>query len=238
MTRISFPYGKTKLEYTFEKLNGVLTSRIEDYIPSCGERDLVEQALENPIGSVSLAELAEGKRKIVIIASDHTRPVPSKVIMPAMLRQIRKGNPEAEITILIATGCHRETTKQELTDKFGPEIVEQERIVIHDCDDRNSLVNLGRCPPVENARSTAWHWKRICWWRRDLLSLTSLPASPVDGKASCRELRGGRRYLPTTAQSLSIPPMPGQVSWRTIPSMKICSGLQRRQSFGLLSMWC
>lgn len=146
MTRISFPYGKTKLEYTFEKLNGVLTSRIEDYIPPCGERELVEQALETPIGSVSLAELAEGKRNIVIIASDHTRPVPSKVIMPAMLRQLRKGNPEAEITILIATGCHRETTKQELTDKFGPEIVEQERIVIHDCDDRDSLANLGTLP--------------------------------------------------------------------------------------------
>ena len=146
MTAIQFPYGKKKLTYEFERLEGVLTSAIEEYVPPCSEMALVEQALKNPTGSVSLAEMAAGKEKIVIIASDHTRPVPSRVIMPAMLRELRRGNPEAKITILIATGCHRETTKQELIGKFGPEIVERERIVIHDCDDRESLVNLGTLP--------------------------------------------------------------------------------------------
>ena len=146
MTAIQFPYGKKKLTYEFERLEGVLTSAIEEYVPPCSEMALVEQALKNPTGSVSLAEMAAGKEKIVIIASDHTRPVPSRVIMPAMLRELRRGNPEAKITILIATGCHRETTKQELIGKFGPEIVERERIVIHDCDDREALVNLGTLP--------------------------------------------------------------------------------------------
>ncbi len=35
--------------------------------------------------------------------------------MPFLLREIRKGNPNAQITILIATGCHRKTTREELT---------------------------------------------------------------------------------------------------------------------------
>ena len=48
-----------------------------------------------------------------------------------MLREIRKGNKNADITILISTGCHRETTKEELVNKFGEEIVEKEKIVIH-----------------------------------------------------------------------------------------------------------
>ena len=146
MTKIPFPYGKEKLTWEFEKLAGVLTSAIEEYEPGCGEMELVERALAAPIGSEPLHELARGKEKIVVIASDHTRPVPSRVIMPAMLRELRRGNPEAEITILIATGCHRETTREELVGKFGPEIVERERIVIHDCDDRQSLVNLGTLP--------------------------------------------------------------------------------------------
>ena len=36
------------------------------------------------------------------------------------------GNPDADITILISTGCHRATTKDELIAKFGEDIVAKE----------------------------------------------------------------------------------------------------------------
>ena len=145
---ILFPYGKEKLKYAFDEkeLAGVLTSSIEEYKPEFDEVTLVKKALEEPIGSAKLSELAKGKDNVVIIASDHTRPVPSKIIMPLMLEEIRKGNPEAKITILIATGCHRGTTKEELISKFGEEIVENEQIYIHDCDEREKLTNIGVLP--------------------------------------------------------------------------------------------
>lgn len=143
--RIQFPYGKTHLSYDFEKVK-VLTSSIEDYDPGMDQQALVDAAMAAPEGGITLRELAKGKEKIVLIASDHTRPVPSKFIVPPMLKQIREGNPNADITILISTGCHRETTKEELVAKFGREIVEKETIVIHDCDDTENLVNLGTLP--------------------------------------------------------------------------------------------
>ena len=148
MTEISFPYGKKKMSYKFDEseLAGVLTSSIENYKPDAKGEELVIKALEAPIGSERLSELAKDKKKIVIIASDHTRPVPSKVIMPAMLKEIRKGNPEADITILIATGCHRGTTKEELIGKFGEDIVKNENIYIHDCDEHEKLVSIGTLP--------------------------------------------------------------------------------------------
>lgn len=148
MSKISFPYGKQIMEYDFkdENLIGVLTSSVENYTPEADEITLVEKAVANPVGSPSLSELAKGKKEVVIIASDHTRPVPSKVIMPIMLREIRKGNPNANITILIATGCHRGTTKEELVSKFGEEIVENENIYIHDCDEKEKLTNIGTLP--------------------------------------------------------------------------------------------
>lgn len=147
MMKVEFPYGKTKLAYDFgEELVGVLTSRIGEYTPKASPEELVKKALENPCGSARLRELARGKENIVIIASDHTRPVPSKVIIPAMLDEIRSTNPDAKITLLIATGCHRETTKEELIDKFGEEIVRNENIYVHDCDDRERLVNIGTLP--------------------------------------------------------------------------------------------
>lgn len=148
MKKISFPYGRTHLEYGFseDELAGVLVSSIEEYVPQLSPTELVKKALENPIGTKPLRELAVGKEKVVIIASDHTRPVPSKVILPPMLEQIRLGNPSADITILIATGCHRGTTREELINKFGEQIVEKEKIYVHDCDETEKLVGIGILP--------------------------------------------------------------------------------------------
>ena len=148
MKEILFPYGKEMLSHSFEdgELAGVLTSAIGEYKAEFDGETLVRNALAAPVDSRSLAELAKGKDRVVIIASDHTRPVPSKVIIPAMLQEIRSGNPNARITILIATGCHRETTKEELVAKFGAEIVEKEDIYIHDCDEREKLRNIGTLP--------------------------------------------------------------------------------------------
>ena len=145
---ISIPYGRTRLsaEIADDRLQSVLRSSLESYVPAMGETELVEAALSDPIGSASLESLAAGKENIVLIASDHTRPVPSKVLVPPMLAAIRRGNPKANITILIATGCHRGTTKDELIEKFGPEIVERERIVIHDCAAEADMVTLGTLP--------------------------------------------------------------------------------------------
>ena len=146
--QIKLPYGRDYLlaDIPDARLHAVLLSHLEEYKPTMGEGELVESALRNPIGSEALETLAQGKKNIVLIASDHTRPVPSKVLVPPMLAAIRRGNPEAAITILIATGCHRGTTKAELCEKFGDEIVEQEHIVIHDCADEENMVTLGTLP--------------------------------------------------------------------------------------------
>lgn len=121
MKSVSFHYGMGKVTHNFndDELIGVLESSINTYEPEISESELIKQAMNNPIGSEKLSQLSVGKQRVVIIASDHTRPVPSKLIIPPMLEEIRKGNPFADITILIATGCHRGTTKSELIDKFG-----------------------------------------------------------------------------------------------------------------------
>ena len=148
MKTVSFPYGKEHIEYSFNEneLLGVLESPINSYDPQKSGSDLVKEAMESPVDSPRLSVLAKGKKNVVIIASDHTRPVPSKLIIPNMLKEIRDGSPNAKITILIATGCHRGTTREELEGKFGKEILEKESIVVHDCDEKEMLVNIGTLP--------------------------------------------------------------------------------------------
>ena len=145
---IAIPYGRghVSADIPQERVKGILRTRLESYIPSLSQTELVEEALRQPIGTATLEELVVGKEDIVLIASDHTRPVPSKVLVPPMLAAIRRGNPQAKVTILIATGCHRGTTKDELIEKFGPEIVERERIVIHDCADEANMISIGTLP--------------------------------------------------------------------------------------------
>lgn len=148
MMHLQFPYGKEykTIDLPEQQVKAVLTSELESYRPAYEAETLVRRALEQPVGSLPLCELSRGKQRVTIIASDHTRPVPSRLLMPELLREIRTGNPEAEITILIATGCHRETTREELVAKFGEEIVAMEKIVIHDCDDTENMVLLGTLP--------------------------------------------------------------------------------------------
>ena len=154
MSIVRFPYGKEFLEYDFggEDFQGTLVSSLHGYTPAACGKDLVKKAMNAPIGTPRLSELARGKKNIVLIASDHTRPVPSKIIVPPMLAEIRETAPDAKVTILIATGCHRDTTREELVAKFGEEIVENEHIVVHDATDESMLVHLGTLPSGGNLR--------------------------------------------------------------------------------------
>lgn len=144
---VSFPYGQDTVSACLpeNRIESVLTSEIERFHPKGSPAALIEQALAHPIGGQKLCELARNKQRVVVIASDHTRPVPSKLLLLPMLREIRAGNPDAEITILIATGCHRASTRAELACKLGEEILCHERVVIHDCD-RSPCVCIGKLP--------------------------------------------------------------------------------------------
>ncbi len=140
-------YGKGYLDFEIadDRVGEVVLSKTDSYQPKLSEEELCKEALKNPIGSDKLSELAKDKKDVVIIASDHTRPVPSKIMMPLMLKEIREKNPDIDITILISTGTHRSTTDQELINKFGEEIVKNEKIVVHDAVN-SELVKIGKLP--------------------------------------------------------------------------------------------
>lgn len=142
------PYNRTKVPVEIDDHNvaGTLVSKVESYYPDKSQEELIEDALDNPIGSPRLEDLARGKKNIVIISSDHTRPVPSKIITPILLRRIRSAQPDANIKILVATGFHRPSTREELVEKYGAEIVEREQIVMHVSTDDAGMQKVGTLP--------------------------------------------------------------------------------------------
>lgn len=116
-----------------------------------GESDvLIQQALDNPIGTQQLCELAQAGQRVAILCSDITRPCPTDFLLPFLLKELSAANiPDDDITIVIALGTHRPMTEDEILATFGEEITRRVRILNHD---PNDVVNLGRTQsgtPVE-----------------------------------------------------------------------------------------
>jgi len=112
----------------------------------------LDAALDRPIGSRPLRELAAGKKTAAISVCDITRPAPNWLTLPPVLKRLHEaGIPVEGVTILIATGLHREATPSEINHILGPEIAAKYRVVNHDARmlaDHRWLGTTGRGIPV------------------------------------------------------------------------------------------
>ena len=148
MKTVKFFYANTTYDLQVPDDTPVLTSRVDELASDKTGIDIVREAMMHPIDSPRLCELAKGKPDCVIIISDHTRPVPSRDILPPMIEELRLGNPDIKITLLVSTGFHRPTTVEELKDKLGEELYEEFKndIVIHDAHNPETNGKLGQLP--------------------------------------------------------------------------------------------
>jgi nickel-dependent lactate racemase len=93
----------------------------------------LDSALDAPLGSPPLAELARGKRTAAISVCDITRPAPNPQTLPFVLRRLEQaGLRREDITILIATGLHRAASEAEIRQICGEPIAAAFRVVNHD----------------------------------------------------------------------------------------------------------
>lgn len=93
----------------------------------------VEAALERPIGTPKLEELIRAGEKIAIVTSDITRPLPSKLVLPPILKRLEAvGIKDEDILIVFALGAHRFHTEEEMRFLVGDEIFERYRCVDSD----------------------------------------------------------------------------------------------------------
>lgn len=148
MKKVSFFYDTTTQDLWVPDDTPVLESKVDTLKSERDGRTIVREAMEHPIGSKPLRELAKGKKDCVIIISDHTRPVPSQDILPEMIRELEEGNPDINIRLLVATGFHRPTSTEELKAKLGDALYArfQDKILIHDAHDPSRNEKIGVLP--------------------------------------------------------------------------------------------
>jgi nickel-dependent lactate racemase len=130
--QITLDYGRTGMiiDLPDERVVGPLAIRPAP--PLVDPERAIEAALERPIGTPSLAEIARGRRNACILVCDITRPVPNQLILPPLLRILEEqGIARGDICILIATGLHRPNEGAELIELVGADIARNYRIENH-----------------------------------------------------------------------------------------------------------
>jgi lactate racemase len=145
MTEFKVPYGKEELSFT-------LPNRFEADLlsPKTGKpldnpEEALRHALKNPIG-VPKRRAADDVQTIGIAINDKTRPVPNPNPLNILLDHFDQlGFRKDQITLFVGSGTHQPMSESELTRIMQQDIVDQYRIVIHDCD-HSPLTELGHTP--------------------------------------------------------------------------------------------
>lgn len=105
---------------------------------------IVEESLDNPIGTDRLENILKPEMNVVILCDDITRPTPTAKILPQVMKRIEKaGIPDSQIKIIMAPGTHRPMTDEELEIKLGRPIMGRYNVFNRDYKDSSKFIYLG-----------------------------------------------------------------------------------------------
>jgi nickel-dependent lactate racemase len=148
--KIEFPYGKGNISFRIPE--DIMIDVIYSVDTPAGDNDEeqeLQSALDNPIGSPPLKELARGKKNIIILVSDISRPAPSKKILGPVLKELKKAGVENNsVTIIFGLGLHRHHTKDEQIHLVGEDIYSNYKCIDHDVSDCVYIGDTSRGTPI------------------------------------------------------------------------------------------
>ena len=92
----------------------------------------MEAAINSPLDSPRISELAKGKKRAVILFDDMTRPTRTFELAPLVIKELKAGGiADEDITFVCALGAHGELTANEFRKKVGPELLQKYRVFNH-----------------------------------------------------------------------------------------------------------
>ncbi len=147
MRTVEFQYGEESIHVNLPADSIISFPRIKNVGKLGDEIGEFIQALHNPIGSTTLAELASTKSDAVVVICDRTRPMPTWRLLPIILDELNGGGlKDEDIKVIIALGTHRGMTKDEIQLMVGSSVLGRVSVMNHDWDNPEVLVSLGQTP--------------------------------------------------------------------------------------------
>lgn len=161
--RYSLGFGKTSIALDVDDSNiiGFLELNHVD-IQLLGIEE-VKRAMNAPIGTKRLKDIAQPGEKIVIITSDITRPTPSKLMLPVVIDELLQAKvSKDDIKIIFALGSHRKHTEDEKRYLVGEEIYSNIECIDSDISDCVNMGTTAAGTPVDIFKLVAEADRRIC----------------------------------------------------------------------------
>lgn len=157
---IGFGSSPQAVEIPDANVIGVLEPNVVEITEKGAE--VVRRALQNPLGSPRLRQIVKPGERVVIIASDITRPAPSYKIIPPILEELWSAdvNPD-DVTVVFALGSHRKHTAEEMKKLVGEGVFAKVRCLDGDPDDFVHMGETAMGTPVDVTRIVAEADRRI-----------------------------------------------------------------------------
>ena len=136
--RIEIPYGRDSYEtYINDENFGEMVYPNE--VDVGNEAETLTRALDNPFASQSFDDFLKDTGDILFIVNDGTRPTPTAKVLDIIHDKIM----DKDVRFIVATGCHRAPTEEELQEMFGKHLqTYRDRIHSHDAKN-DEMVSLG-----------------------------------------------------------------------------------------------
>jgi len=144
---MKFGGGTLPLDVEDSKILGVMLPNPKPPLKNAIEE--VRACLASPEGTPALESMLKERapKKLVIVVNDITRPTPYSVLLPPLMETIeRAGVPDANVTLITATGIHDPHTPEQNVQVYGAEVCARYRVVSHNATDKASLVYKGKLP--------------------------------------------------------------------------------------------
>ncbi len=139
---VSFAWYKSTREVPIPEENLIGILEPDEILPAADLERTVNENLDHPIGTPPFNELCAGKRKILVLISDLSRPMETDRVLPIVLRRIEQAAPEAEVRILVAQGTHRALNREEKLRLVGKDVLDRYPVLDHAYDDPEQLIRL------------------------------------------------------------------------------------------------
>ncbi|EDY16276.1 conserved hypothetical protein [Chthoniobacter flavus Ellin428] len=141
--QIPLAYGRGTLEIDLpEDRTTVIEPRDEPGLKD--ERAAIYAALDAPVQMAPLREQAIRGKRVTIVHSDITRPMPNERVIPWLLEYLEaSGVRREDITLLNALGTHRPNNRTELEQMLTPAVVANYRCVNHEPHNDDACVAFG-----------------------------------------------------------------------------------------------
>jgi len=133
MVDVWLPYGKTEVCARIPTRNYLGSIEPKERPKVADPRAEIERALNEPIGTKKLREIAKVGDKVVIVVDDATRATPSYLMVPPVLDELNSaGVKDEDVTIIFGCGSHRTVKPEEMEKLVGEEVLKKAKAISHD----------------------------------------------------------------------------------------------------------